>query len=38
MHFSELLEENENIKLSYSTIYRVLTQEGIKSPKKHRKR
>ncbi|WP_197702822.1 ISNCY family transposase [Thermoanaerobacterium sp. RBIITD] len=38
MHFSELLEEHENIKLSYSTIYRVLTQEGIKSTKKHRKR
>ncbi|WP_284679366.1 ISNCY family transposase [Aceticella autotrophica] len=38
MHFSELLEEHENINVSYSTIYRILTKEGIKSPKKHRKR
>jgi IS30 family transposase len=38
MHFSELMEEHENINVSYSTIYRILTKEGIKSPKKHHKR
>ncbi len=38
MHFKELIEEHEGIKVSYSTIHRVLTMEGIVSPKKHRKR
>ncbi len=37
-HFQELLTEHEKIKVSYSTVYRILTNEGIKSPKKHRKR
>ena len=37
-HFQELIEEHENIKVSYSTIHRILTEAGIKSPKKHRKR
>lgn len=37
-HFKELLEEHEGIDVSYSTVHRVLTQAGIKSPMKHRKR
>ena len=37
-HFQELLEEHENIQVSYPTVYRILTEAGIKSPKKHRKR
>ena len=37
-HFQELIEEHEQIQVSYPTIYRILTNEGIKSPKKHRKR
>ena len=35
-YFVELLELYENIKVSYSST-RILTQAGIKSPKKHRK-
>ncbi len=38
MHFQELLEEYEGIKLSYPTVYRTLTSAGIRSPKKKRKR
>lgn len=37
-HFQELIEEHENIQVSYPTVYRILTEAGIKSPKKHRKR
>ena len=37
-HFQELLDEHEDIKVSYSTVHRILTDAGIKSPKKHRKR
>ncbi|MGO1651886.1 helix-turn-helix domain-containing protein [Senegalia sp. (in: firmicutes)] len=37
-HFQELIEEHENIQISYPTVYRILTEAGIKSPKKHRKR
>ena len=37
-HFQELIEEHENIKVSYPTVYRILTEAGIKSPKKHSKR
>ena len=37
-HFVDLLMENENIKVSYSSVYRILTKEGISSPRKHRKR
>ena len=37
-HFLELIREHENIKVSYPTIHRILTEAGIKSPKKHRKR
>lgn len=36
-HFKELLESEENIILSYSTIYRTLKSKGINSPKKHKK-
>lgn len=36
-HFQELLEEHEKLKVSYPTVYRVLTRAGIKSPKSHRK-
>ena len=32
-HFVELLELYENIKVSYSSTHRILTQAGIKSPK-----
>jgi len=33
-HFVKLLEKHEGIKVSYSSVYRILTQEGIKSPRK----
>ncbi|KXG73719.1 hypothetical protein AN618_24690 [Fervidicola ferrireducens] len=36
-HFQELLERIENIKLSYSALYGILTGAGIKSPKKKRR-
>ena len=32
-HFVDLLMEIENIKVSYSSVYRILTKEGISSPK-----
>lgn len=35
-HFKELLEERENIKISYTSLYKILTENGIKSKKKHR--
>lgn len=35
-HFKELLEERENIKISYSSLYKILTEKGIKSKKKHK--
>lgn len=37
LHFQELLEEYENIKISYSALYDILHKSNIKSPKKHRK-
>ena len=37
-HFQELLKERENIDISYSALYKILRNAGIKSPKKHRKR
>lgn len=37
-HFRELLEEHEGVSVSYPTVHRVLSQAGIISPKKHRKR
>lgn len=36
-HFRELLLEREGINLSYSSVYRVLSEAGIRSPKKRRK-
>lgn len=36
-HFLELLEVNHGIKVSYSTLYRMLVEEGIKSPKTRRR-
>ena len=36
-HFQELLKENEGIVISYSALHSLLTETGIKSPKKHRK-
>lgn len=36
-HFQELLKERENIDISYSALYNILHNAGIKSPKKHRK-
>lgn len=35
-HFKELLEERENIKISYSALYKILTSNNIKSKKSHR--
>jgi transposase len=37
-HFMELLEEKENIKISYTPLHRLLTSKGIKSPKKRRRK
>jgi transposase len=37
LHFQELLEECEGIKISYSALYNILSKANIKSPKKHRK-
>lgn len=36
-HFTEVLERDEGIKLSYSTVYRILSEKNIKSPRKHKK-
>jgi len=36
-HFQELLDRVENIKLSYSALYGILSGAGIKSPKKKRR-
>lgn len=35
-HFRDLLEERENIKISYSALYNILKNENIKSKKSHR--
>lgn len=37
-HFQELLEEHENIKISYTSLYKILSEFDIKSKKKHRDR
>lgn len=37
-HFQELIEEHENIKISYTSLYKILTEYGIKSKKKHKDR
>lgn len=36
-HFQELLAEHECINLSKASVYRILTEKGFSSPKKHRK-
>ncbi len=36
-HFKEFLESKENIKVSYKFIYKILTNEGILSPKARKK-
>ncbi len=36
-HFRELLEEHEGISVSYPTVYRILSEAGIISPKKKKK-
>ncbi|MCG9967436.1 ISNCY family transposase [Pelotomaculum terephthalicicum JT] len=35
-HFQELLEKHEQIKISYASLYKILTCADIKSPKKRR--
>ena len=37
-HFKELLEENENTKLSYSSVYNILKNNGFVSKDKHKER
>lgn len=37
-HFLELLDERENIKLSYTSLYKTLSEANIKSKKKHKDR
>lgn len=37
LHFSELLAEHEAIAISYSALYSILTNAGVKSPMKRRK-
>jgi transposase len=36
-HFRELLERLENISISYSSLYTLLSKAGLKSPKKRRR-
>jgi len=36
-HFCELLERRENITISYSSLHTLLSQAGLKSPKKRRR-
>lgn len=36
-HFQELLKKHESISLSKPSVYRILMENGIKSPKKHTK-
>lgn len=37
LHFQELLDREESIKISYSALHSILSQAGIKSPKKRRR-
>lgn len=37
VHFQELLERHENVKISYSALHSILTCASIKSPKKRRR-
>ncbi|MDZ4132034.1 MAG: integrase, partial [Dethiobacteria bacterium] len=36
-HFQELIAKHEKIQVSYAFLYQVLTEAGIKSPKKRRR-
>ena len=36
-HFRDILEDDYNIKISYSTLYRLLKSKGYKTPRKHKK-
>ena len=38
LYFKELLNEYEKINISYSSLHNILSDAGIKSPKKHRKK
>lgn len=38
VHFLELIGERENIQLSYTSLYKILTEFDIKSKKKHKKK
>ena len=37
-HFKEIIHDSYDINISYSSLYRILSEHGIKSPKKRRKR
>ena len=36
-HFTEMIQEDEKINVSYSSVTRILKEKGIKSPRKHKK-
>ena len=36
-HFRDILEDDYNIKISYSALYRLLKSKGYKTPRKHKK-
>lgn len=36
-HFSEMIQEDEHIDVSYSSVGRILNEKGIASPRKHKK-
>jgi transposase len=36
-HFTEMIQEDENINVSYSSVCRILDEKSIKSPRKHKK-
>ena len=38
LHFRDLLEERENIKISYSSLYNIMTRNGFVSKNKHKDR
>lgn len=37
-HFKELIEEHDDILISYSSLHNLMTENNIKSPRKHRKK
>ena len=36
-HFTEMIQEDEKINVSYSSVTRILKEKGSKSPRKHKK-